>query len=112
MTTPPADVLAVVQPHEDEVTEEVGDEPMRIVGREISAFHVWVLGGWENYVVRGSEIVWQSEDSVVAAVTIGARTVLLVRGSDGPVLMVPTDDDLERVDPDAAPETATTEAAE
>jgi hypothetical protein len=110
MSTPSPELLAVVHDQEQAITDDVGDEPMRIVGRELPAFDVWVLSGWETYLVRGTEIVARSEEGIVAAVTIGDRSVLLVRGDDGPTLMTLGEEGLERVDPDADP--AATTAAE
>lgn len=106
MSTPPEEIAAVVHDREQAITDDVGDEPMRLVGRELPAFDAWVLSGWETYLVRGTEVIAQSEGGIVAAVTIGPRSVLLVRGDDGPVLMTPGDDGLERVDPDTAPASA------
>ena len=103
METPPEEIAAVVADRESEITEESGDEPMRLVGRHIPELHVWVLSGWENYVVRGSEIVSHTEDTVIGALTIGERTMLLYRGDDGPELRIPGEDRLERVNPDADP---------
>ena len=103
METPPEEIAAVVADREQDITEESGDEPMRLVGREIPALHVWVLSGWENYVVRGTTIVSHTEDTVIGALTIGERTMLLFRGDDGPELRIPGEDRLERVNPDADP---------
>jgi len=103
MDTPPEEVMAVVRDREDQITEESGDEPMRVVGREIPELHVWVLSGWETYVVRGDTIVTHTEDSAIGALTIGERTMLLMRGDDGPELRVPGEDRLESVNPDADP---------
>ena len=103
METPPEEVMAVVRDREDQITEESGDEPMRVVGREIPQLHVWVLSGWETYVVRGSTIVTHTEQNAIGAVTIGDRTMLLMRGDDGPELRIPGDDRLESVNPDADP---------
>jgi hypothetical protein len=103
MEAPPEEVMAVVRDREDQITEESGDEPMRVVGREIPELHVWVLSGWETYVVRGTTIVTHTEDNAIGAVTIGGRTMLLMRGDDGPELRVPGEDRLESVNPDADP---------
>ncbi len=112
MDTPPEEVAAVVADREQDITEESGDEPMRLVGREIPELHVWVLSGWENYVVRGTTIVAHTEDTVIGALTIGERTLLLFRGEDGPELRVPDGDRLERVNPDADPAGSTEGAAD
>jgi hypothetical protein len=112
MDTPPPEVAAVVHDREQAITDDVGDEPMRLVGRELPAFDAWVLAGWETYVVRGTEVVASSEGGILAAVTIGERSVLLVRGDDGPALMTVGGDGLERVDPDAAPTTMSTAPSE
>lgn len=109
MDTPPPEVAAVVHDREQEITDDSGDEPMRLVGREIPELGVWVLSGWETYVVRGTTIVSHSEDSAIGAVTIGDRTMILMRGDDGLELRTPADDHLERVNPDetgAPPATA------
>ena len=106
MSTPPEELLAVVHDREQAITDDVGDEPMRVVGRELPAFDAWVLSGWETYLVRGTEVVAHSEAAILASVTIGPRTVLLVRGDDGPTLMTLGDDELVRVDPDAPPAAA------
>jgi hypothetical protein len=111
METPPEEIAAVVHDREQAITDELEDEPMRLVGRELPAFHVWVLSGWETYFVRGTEIVTSTDDGILAAVTIGARSVLLVRGDDGPMLETVGEHGLERVDPDAAPESAATTPA-
>jgi hypothetical protein len=103
METPPEEVMAVVRESEDAITEESGDEPMRVVGREIPELHVWVISGWETYVVRGTTIVTHTEDSAIGAVTLGGRTMLLMRGDEGPELRTPGEDRLESVNPDADP---------
>ena len=103
MENPPAEIAAVVAEREQQITEESGDEPMRLVGREIPELHVWVLSGWETYVVRGDTIVTHTEDGVIGAFTVGERTLLLFRGDDGPELRVPGEDRLERVNPDDDP---------
>ncbi len=103
MSAPPPEIAAVVHDAEQAITDDVGDEPMRVLGRELPAFHVWVLSGWETYFVRGTEVVAHTESGMIASVTLGARSVLLVRGSDGPVLMTLGEHELERVDPDAPP---------
>lgn len=106
MEAPPAEVALVVHDREQHITDDSGDEPMRLVGRHIDALDVWVLSGWETYVVRGTTIVTHTEDNAIGAVTIGARTMLLMRGDDGPELNVPGESALERVDPDADPAAA------
>jgi hypothetical protein len=103
METPPPEVAAVVHDREQAITDDSGDEPMRLVGRHIEPLDVWVLSGWESYVVRGTTIVTHTEDNVIGAVTIGARTMLLMRGDDGPELNVPGEHELTRVNPDADP---------
>jgi hypothetical protein len=112
MEAPPEEVMAVVRDREDQITEESGDEPMRVVGREIPELHVWVLSGWETYVVRGTTIVTHTEDSAIGAVTIGERTMLLMRGDEGPELRIPEGDRLEGVNPDADPNAHEEEAPE
>ena len=103
METPPEEIAAVVHDREAAITLESGDEPMRLVGREIPELHVWVLSGWETYVVRGTTIVAHTEANAIGALTIGDRTMLLMRGDDGPVLRIPGEDRLESVNPDADP---------
>lgn len=97
---------------EQAITDESGDEPIRLVGREIPELHVWVLSGWETYVVRGETIVAHTEDNAIGAVTIGARTMLLMRGDDGVELRTPGEDRLESVNPDADPDRDEHEAAD
>jgi hypothetical protein len=108
MEAPPPEVAAVVHDREQQITDESGDEPMRLVGRRIEALDVWVLSGWETYVVRGTTIVTHTEDNVIGSVTIGERTMLLMRGDDGPELNVPGEHDLTHVNPDADPSTTET----
>lgn len=112
MDTPPEEVAAVVHDREQEITDDSGDEPIRLVGREIPALHVWVLSGWETYVVRGTTIVAHTEDNVIGAVTIGERTMLLVRGDTGAELRIPREDRLESVNPDADPQASDEESDE
>lgn len=103
MDAPPPEVAAVVHDAEQAITDDSGDEPIRLVGREIPELHVWVLSGWETYVVRGATIVTHTEDNAIGAITIGDRTMLLMRGEQGPELRVPGEDRLVSVNPDADP---------
>lgn len=103
MEAPPPEIAAVIADREQEITDDVGDEPMRIVGREVPALGVWLLSGWEAYVVRGTTMVAHTESTLLGVVAIGARTVLLLRGEQGPELVTPGESALDRVDPDADP---------
>jgi hypothetical protein len=103
METPPPEIAAVVHDREQQITDESGDEPMRLVGRRIEPLDVWVLSGWETYVVRGTTIVTHTEDNVIGALTIGDRTMLLLRGDDGAELDIPGEHDLTHVNPDTDP---------
>lgn len=112
MEAPPPEVAAVVADREQEITDDVGDEPMRLVGREVPSLGVWVMSGWEAYVVRGTTIVAHTESSLLGVLTVGPRVMLLLRGEQGPELVTPGESSLDRVDPDADPAPADAPAGE
>ena len=99
METPSAEASAVVA---DVERESGGGEEMELLARAIPGLGITVVQGWGYHVIRGSTLVESFEGGIPASVTVGERTLLMVRDSGGLRLVTATDSGLERLAIEAA----------
>jgi hypothetical protein len=99
MQAPSAEVSAAVAEVE---REGGGGEEMELLARALPSLGITVVQGWGYHVVRGSVLVESFEGGIPASVTVGERTLLMVRDSNGLRLVTANDSTLERLAIEAA----------